>query len=1293
MNNNSHYEDKICEAIEYIVENAIRNADYDKTIQATIVKAEDQTIGKYSVKYQDSIFYAYANSVEVKYTKGTDVYVLVPGNDTSRDKTILGSVKKLGVNYTNNPEGEEAFEIIGNNCIELGKEFGLCSYNSEQTKIIYDREKNINDINLNLTSAENYIRQSSAILCGGLFKTALPKEQQLKGNYGVLFELAFLSSAGEIVLKNYAIDINQMTGNPYLLTSATRQYAIFEINGASFQYINKITLFAYNFPNTVENQPDDIFISALELSAVSKLTEEQLSSYALTFITPQGIYFDNTHLPNDKKSIQAQIRIKGKIADNNFQNIKYYWFIENASINFMSEKYNRYGGAGWECINDFNLIKAATEVQSAVIEWIPASFQIEVLKSEILGKEKKYKCVAVYDETVISREIVIMNYSSEYEIIIESDKGTEFYFDQGNPLLTCKINGQEMIGEDYVYAWGVIDNNNIFSTLTAVEGTEMKIEQNKIYNYYIGSILNFSTIKCSVFYKDNYLGTAKIILTNSLEIDKLGYSLVINNGTQLFKYNEQGISPASGSLESPIIIQDLSFTLFDKNGEELAVEDCVAKWIYPKNNTMIKHPPKEIYDLIIEETEDSIIYGNYPNISYSIENLYDVNKTNNTIQLEIEYKSMIFDAETTFTFIKEGDTGTNGTEYVCKIVPNVAIGDTPLYPMILNGKINYQTPQTGKWFKVQLWHNGELIFDNIQNALSDEGAEVKVKWSILKNKYSASVSDSSSLTVDETTGVFNFINYLSDSPANIIKCELTYKDLVYYATLPLITAYTNDINNTIQLKDYTGFRYAIYSTDGRVPQYNNSNPFEIESNLNKENLNYTWNICGKVYKKVAQENEDGDVNFEWKWISSENLEKQEKSLIELSNNQSIFKPSDEYYGECVTNAIECIIKQNDVEIGKIHIPIHLMLNRYGNSAMNGWDGNSININNDNGFILAPQVGAGYKDTENTFSGVFMGRVQEANKTKAETGLFGYNKGQRTITLSAQDGSAIFGTLGKGQIILDPNADKAMLYSHNFWERYDDETGKPSSYESGNENKLGLLIDLTTPEIRYGNGKFKIDSNGILTANEGYFTGIIDAKAGGKIGGFIIKDTYLFNGRESLDGSVNNAVKGVYIGTNGIAVGASNKKYVQLSKEGGLIAKSVNIEGYIEATSGKIGGWLLKDGSLNAGATTLHEDNGIITNSIKIDTVMKGLDGKDKDVKGEIGSILGKSGNEYTYNIGIISDTNNSIILESGRDIRLTCQTNEGIWLDAGPFGEVNYCSKSTGGKWTPVSGSSVAVFQ
>jgi hypothetical protein len=38
----------------------------------------------------------------------------------------------------------------------------------------------------------------------------------------------------------------------------------------------------------------------------------------------------------------------------------------------------------------------------------------------------------------------------------------------------------------------------------------------------------------------------------------------------------------------------------------------------------------------------------------------------------------------------------------------------------------------------------------------------------------------------------------------------------------------------------------------------------------------------------------------------------------------------------------------------------MILNRYGYSALNGWDGNSIQLNAEGDTILAPQVGAGKK---------------------------------------------------------------------------------------------------------------------------------------------------------------------------------------------------------------------------------------------------------------------------------------------------------------------------------------------
>ena len=428
--------------------------------------------------------------------------------------------------------------------------------------------------------------------------------------------------------------------------------------------------------------------------------------------------------------------------------------------------------------------------------------------------------------------------------------------------------------------------------------------------------------------------------------------------------------------------------------------------------------------------------------------------------------------------------------------------------MILNGVPNYLIPSTGQWFKVQLLRNGEKIYEGITNGISEEGSEIKVTWSMLQNKYTSSISDPSSITVTET-GSFTYNGYLGKNtnggdPANIVKCQVIYKDLEYYATLPLITAVTTD-GSEIKLKKNTGFRYAVYTTDGIRPQYDDREPFIIEGI--SEDANIAYNLCGTIY------GEDKNGVITW----------QDKTDLEVNTRKSTaawtaLRPVDRYSGQCVSNAIEYVFNN-----GSIHIPVQLVYNRYGNSAMNGWDGNSISINDDGGFILAPKVGAGRKETNNTFTGMFMGEVKEAGKSKTDVGLMGYVQGQRSLFLNAEDGSAIFGVQEKGQIILDPKADKAYIYSNYFWKNYGQD-GKPSSYGSGNENGQGLLIDLTTPAIRYGNGNFEVDANGNLTAKNANISGSITATSG-TIGGFTVSGNNLSETLDGLDNSISMVVEG------------------------------------------------------------------------------------------------------------------------------------------------------------------------
>jgi hypothetical protein len=83
----------------------------------------------------------------------------------------------------------------------------------------------------------------------------------------------------------------------------------------------------------------------------------------------------------------------------------------------------------------------------------------------------------------------------------------------------------------------------------------------------------------------------------------------------------------------------------------------------------------------------------------------------------------------------------------------------------------------------------------------------------------------------------------------------------------------------------------------------------------------------------------------------------------------------------------------------------MYLNAYGNVDINGWDGQGIDMNEEDGTIFANTIGAGYKTPQtNLFTGVLMGvdRSQKKKNIKGYdldeealkyrqymTGIFGY----------------------------------------------------------------------------------------------------------------------------------------------------------------------------------------------------------------------------------------------------------------------------------------------------------------
>lgn len=162
--------------------------------------------------------------------------------------------------------------------------------------------------------------------------------------------------------------------------------------------------------------------------------------------------------------------------------------------------------------------------------------------------------------------------------------------------------------------------------------------------------------------------------------------------------------------------------------------------------------------------------------------------------------------------------------------------------------------------------------------------------------------------------------------------------------------------------------------------------------------------------------------------------------------------------------------------------------------------------------------------------------------------------------------------------------------------------------------LKKIINLSADEVQIdadnlningvvsANNNFKINLDGTVEAVNGVFSGIVNATSGtfsgslnstsGTIGGFSIESSNLHNGMTSLSDTTNN---GVYVGTDGIALGKGNFK---VTSAGALTATGATF------TNGTIncGSNFSVDTSGNVTAHSLTSDNATITGgSIDITT--------------------------------------------------------------------------------------------
>lgn len=384
--------ENVLDAIEFLATDSIGKAGYDKTIQAQIVSCEDATIGKYRCRYQDAIFDAYSTSAEITYPDKSFVYILIPNNDLSKDnKMILGTTKKLGINYINMKQGsEDSYDMVGTNVLSDktdGKIYKLYTQIKNYHKTIYKYRDNVeeqdsDEINIDVKNLQQYIKNSSHLLIGATIKTSIKQPLNLfRGHYGIIYTLRFYQKTAVVegendkyrqVLRQYVLDEDNMRGNPYKLLHNTRQYQIYQIDGENFIRIQSIDIFNKDFPQSSEQEPEenlaDIEISKLELCCAKQLSSEEMQGVSISIATPKGFTYDNSIDDEDERPLIAQVKVKGNLVSEK-QNLQFYWGREDITIQNKNDKYyNKYLGKGWKCLNNFSVIKQYNKIKDPTID-------------------------------------------------------------------------------------------------------------------------------------------------------------------------------------------------------------------------------------------------------------------------------------------------------------------------------------------------------------------------------------------------------------------------------------------------------------------------------------------------------------------------------------------------------------------------------------------------------------------------------------------------------------------------------------------------------------------------------------------------------------------------------------------------------------------------------------------------------------------------------------------------------------------------------------------------------------
>lgn len=596
-----------------------------------------------------------------------------------------------------------------------------------------------------------------------------------------------------------------------------------------------------------------------------------------------------------------------------------------------------------------------------------------------------------------------------------------------------------------------------------------------VMRYPVSSVNLVANIKCGVFLKfkngKEYqsIGTASIDLQNNSEATPTEYYILITNGDQVFQYSESGVAPNNERYTDPLEVKPLECHFYDPAGFEVNEDTYELKWKVPLSDSMIVTPTQNMIKNPVTEKAEWYQGRVFP---LEIQQSYNYFALNNQVTAIVTYDGKEYTQDSKLYFTKIGDNGTNGTDIVCKVEPEESPENGALALESKPDEDN-KTWNTGKKigtapFVVNIYNRGTALLDNNKNKIIKKWSMAGGNKSICKNL----IVESNGVVNSQKAGITGKLSN------QIIKAEVTYNNNSYYSYYPIYTIDYKESESesklikNIYIDKTKTLKYITYNADGRNPLFNKNQGIciRIEGNANT-NYYIEWTVHGGINDIVDAKGESSATSSLKLYQHKEGIfydkngEKQQESpqleiLQETPEDQKnkqikeyeiYISPADIYSGEYCNNLVRARIYSSKDEyelsnpsiLAEVRIPICLTLNTYGLSSLNAWDGTHIEINEDENYILAPQIGAGEKDSGNKFTGIVMGKATTYDKVNdkgesiedTSTGLLGYSHGKQSIWLDAESGKAVFGLpedqaaqdnkYNEGRIILKPGGTSSI----------------------------------------------------------------------------------------------------------------------------------------------------------------------------------------------------------------------------------------------------------------------------